>query len=324
MTTETDYTWWSNALAGNVGPISDGYPECGFYRRKQKDKTFCAVAIWRNADGELVAVETRGNSAHPVDAQDTWTWVAKYPIPEALYRAYCDTGRWPDMDKAVAEQVERGIGDNMPPDDVETLADQIESAKAGIAAYETIGDDETLAKAQSLRSRLLELSRTADKKRDEIKRPHLDACKTIDGTWMPLVKDAKAAADIVLKRMNDWENEKLRRERDAQRKADEERRAAEEAARAAEAEGAPAPAPEPEPAPQPAPAPAAPIRGAYGRAASVKLVKVVTNITDIDALLSFLRMHPEMTELARRLAQRAVDKGHDVPGVEVEEQRKVA
>lgn len=321
MSSDTDYSWWANAIAGNVGPVSDGFPECGFYRRRQKDKTFCAVAIWRDGNGDIVARETAGNHHRLQDANDIWTWVAKHPISEELYRAYCDTGTWPDMDPAVAAQVERGIGDNAPPDEIDALADQIESAKASIASYKTIGDDETLAKAQSLRARLNELSREADKKREAEKRPHFEAGKVVDTKWQPLVKGAKEAADTVAKAMNAYETAKLKRRREEERKAEEARAAAERAAREAEAAGAPPTAPEPQPAPAPAPG-VTQIRGAYGKAASVRTVWIA-DIEDQDKVYAAFRDRPEVQALIQKLAQQAIDAGQTVPGVSAHEERKV-
>jgi len=51
---------------------------------------------------------------------------------------------------------------------------------------------------------------------------------------------------------------------------------------------------------------------------------VVTAITDQDALYRFLRDHPDLKNCMFDLAKRAVAKGHDVPGVETQEQARVA
>jgi hypothetical protein len=331
------FEWWYNAVArvqagyGNrdLGPVHDGFPECGFYRLKRKGQIAAAVAIYYD-QGKLVGRETHAgdDEPRPLDKEGIeaiWTWVAKDPIPHELYRAFIETGRWPDMDEAVAAQVEApGIGHNEPPDELEAIKDQIESAKASIASYEKIGDDETLAKAQSLRSRLLELSREADKKREALKRPHFEAGKAVDASWQPLVKDAKAAADTVRARMDVYETAKFKREQEERRKAEEARAAAEKAAREAEAAGAPPTAPEPEPQPAPAPAQASTIKGGYGRAATAKTVTVITEVTDWPALVAAFNDHPQVKDLVLTLAQRAVRDGADVPGVKTDQERKVA
>lgn len=310
----TLYEWWRNACAGNLGPIHDNEPQCGFYRkRKFKDGPWQPVAIFPDPDtGEITALV---DNRHIADAGEIWTWVAKHPVEHEVYEAVIRGEPWPGTDETVEAQV-AGIGHNSGADDVETLRDQIASAKAGAAAYGKIADDETLAKAQSLRSRLLELKGEAEKKHRAEKAPFLEAGRQVDQKWFPLRDDAKGAADAIRSAMSAWETEKLRREREAQRKAEEARRAAETAQ---EGENA-APAPE-----QPAPAPkaSAPIRGAYGRAATTKLVKVAT-VADQDAAYGYLKERPELRDLIAKLAQRAVDAGHDVPGVDVEEARKVA
>lgn len=332
MNTEHDYDYWRARLAGQDLLGSDDLPRCGFWRRLDRASgQFVAVAVWRDGDsGELLATNHDGRRLWTVEAEDACQYAWKYPITHEAYQAFTTTGRWPD---GLPEGVEpaayakpAGIGHNAPAaDDAAIIADQVEAAKAAAARVAKIEDDEALAVAQSLRSRLLELKSEAEKKHTAEKAPHLKAGRDVDAKWLPLAKDAKAAADGVRAKMDEWETAKLRREREEQRKAEEARRAAEEAARAAEAAGRPSPAPSPEPAPAPAPAPPAQIKGAYGRTASVRMVKVVAEITDIDALLLWLKAHPEMIELAKRLAQRAVDKGiEDVPGVTVEDRRKVA
>ena len=79
----------------------------------------------------------------------------------------------------------------------------------------------TLTRAQSLRSRLLDLSREADRKREEEKRPHLEAGKAVDQKWMSVVRMAKDAADGIRRAMEAWETIKLTRRRDEERKAEE-------------------------------------------------------------------------------------------------------
>lgn len=305
-----EYAGWRALLAGEKIETDPNTPFSGFYRiRKVKDGPFVPVAYWR--DGERMVCVIDGREVDENTAVDKWIYCVRHPVTHEAYTAVAERGEnWPDIDPTVADQQRAGIGGNNPPDEAITLQDQIESAKAGASEYAKIEDDETLAKAQSLRARLNELSRNADKHREALKRPHIDAGREIDAKWQPLVKSAKDAADAIARAMSVFETEKLRKEREAQRKA-------EEAARKAAETGRPAPV-----APAPTAAPA-PVKGAYGRAASVKLVKVAT-VTDQDAVYRYMRERPEVIELLAKLAQRAVDAGRDVPGVTVEEQRKVA
>lgn len=307
-----DYTYWQNALKGSFGPVHDSDPQPGFYRRRtRKGGPFVPVAIWEH-EGKIVAVQD-GKHA---DAAEIWTYVCQNPIPEDWYHGKMNDGVWRDEAPAVAAEATMGHNQG-PTDEAEILKEQIESASAGVKQYEKIDSDESAAQAQSLRARLNELSGEADKKREDAKKPHLDAGKAIDAKWQPLVKAAKAGADAIRAALSGWETEKYNRQQEERRKAEEAQRKAEEKAAKA-GKPAPAPPPPPEPAPE-----ATQIKGAYGKAASVKVVKVVT-VTDQDAAYKFLRTHPELVSLIAKLAQRGIDAGYDVPGVRIEEQRKVA
>ena len=325
MADESDYSVWRALLRGARPEVNPDNPQPGFYRvRKVKGGPFVPLAYWF-ADGALVCVldgaaipETRG--------RELWQWACSNPVENSVYNAVVAGGQWPDIDPTVAaakEEKRHGMGGNNPPEDeVLLLQEQIDAAAAGVSAYAKITDDETQRKAQTLRSWLLELSGTADKKREAEKKPHWDAAKAVDAKWQPLVKRAKELADKIRDAMGVYETAKLRAEREAAAKAEAERRAHEEAARKAALANEPAPPP-PAPPPAPAPTASAPIKGAAGRAATTKLVKVVT-VTDQDAVYAYMKTRPEVVELLGRLAQRAVDAGHDVPGVSIEEQRRVA
>lgn len=306
MTKTADrYAYWRAALRGEKPEANPDNPQPGFYRmRKGKGGPFVPVAVFYDDKDALWVT--------PDSAREKWEYFCDKPISHEVYTAVAERGEnWPDIDATVAEQQRQRIGGNNPPEDEAIiLQEQIEAAAAAVNAYAKITDDETHRKAQTLRSRLLELSGTADKRREALKRPHLEASKEIDAKWQPLVKMAKSFADSIRTAMEAWENEKLRREREEQRKA-------EEAARKAAEAGKPAPVAPPPPAAPP------PIKGAAGRAASVKLVRVAT-VTDQDAVYRYMRDRPEVTGLLANLAQRAVDAGHDVPGVTIEERRKVA
>lgn len=313
MTTGDEWAGWRALLEGRKIDVDPNTPFTGFYRiRKFKGGPFVPVAYWRDQAGNLVCV-IDGKIVSEHVAVEKWTYCCAHPVSHEAYTAVTERGEdWPDIDATVAEQIRAPApGHNNPPqDEAELLKEQIENAAKGVFDYPKIEDDETLAKAQSLRARLNELSRTADKKRETLKKPHLEEAKKVDSKWMPLVKLAKDAADGLARVMSAFETEKLRKEREAQRKA-------EEAARKAAEEGKPAPV-----APAPAPAQTT-VKGAYGRAASVKVVKIAT-VTDQDKVYAYMRERPEVVELLGKLAQRATDAGHVVPGVSVEEQRKVA
>lgn len=305
----SDYEYWENALTGNFGPVHDDEAHCGFWRKRtSRSGPFVPVATWRVDTGMACLIDGK-----PADAGENWTYFCRNPVTEEQYRTRVDTGKWHDESEAVTASLAQP-GHNQP-DEIDSLKDQISAALAGVDGYAEVKDDETAAKAQSLRSRLLELSRTADKTREEKKRPHFEAGKAVDELYQPLVKASKAGADAIAKALSAHETRKAREEAD--RQAVERRRLADEAAKL------PAAA-KPEPAPEPAPAPvAAPIKGAYGRAAAVKVVKVAT-VVDQDAAYAHLKSQPELGALIQKLAQKLVDSGFSIPGVEITEERKVS
>ena len=92
-----DYTYWREALAGNFGPIHDGDPRPGFYLRKLcagKGAPLSPVAIWRDAMGELTALQQIIIRPTFVNPSDVWTWAAGWPIPEEHYRS-AERLTWP-------------------------------------------------------------------------------------------------------------------------------------------------------------------------------------------------------------------------------------
>lgn len=321
------FAWWRAALDGKRGDISEGDPQPGYYRNRRKGQQAMAVAYWRDTNDGSLRCKVDDADVNEMRALETWPFASKEPVTYETYKVKRETGNWPDMDETI--QPARGkVGDNNPPDESEAdaIKRQIEAAGAGVGQYAKIGDDETKAKAQSLRSRLLELAGQAKKTHKKIKDPLWEQVKEIDNTYLPLAKEAEELAKKIRTAMDNYDTEQLRKHQEVERKAREEREAIErqaaEDARKATEEGKPAPAPPP-PMPE-APAPYQPTvtKGAYGRAASNKIVKTVTEVTDWNELFGFLKTHAELKELMLKLAQRAVDKNFDVPGVKIEDRVK--
>jgi hypothetical protein len=337
MTMMDQYATWTKLLdIAKANPTKAGFREAitaakieldvneplpGFYRgRAVKDGPFLPIAIWIDETGKMNI--TRGGQPVPIPA--VWPHCVWYPVSHEAFVAVAERGeKWPDEDAAVAASREDAtIGDNSQNDtrtEVEILREQIDIAKAGMADHEKITSDEQAARAQSLRSRLLELSGEADKKREREKAPHWEAAKAVDAKWQPLVKDAKASADALRSALDTYETAKFRKQQEEQRKRDEElRKQAEEAAK----NGQPAPVTAVVEAEPPKAAPTS-IRGGYGRAAAVKPVKVA-KVVDQAKAYAFFSETPEMIEFIAALAQKAINNGQTVPGVDVEEERRVA
>ncbi|TPK14129.1 hypothetical protein [Mesorhizobium sp. B2-5-11] len=314
------WAWWQQALKapaeiGKSLPVHENEPHQGYFRTRNQGGGLDPVAIfYPEGSNELVAYR----AGREVDVGQLWSFCCRMPVTYEAYQQAADGGGWPDDDATVAAQLAPAPPGHNSGDvsEAEILRDQIEAAKKGASAYAKITDDAMLTKAQSLRSRLNELSGEADKRREALKRPHFEAGKAIDKEWQPLVKSAKEAADAIRAAMGEWETEKLRRQRAAEREADIARQKAAEAGK---------PAPEPiAPAPAPVAAMPTPIKGTYGKAASVKLVLVATKISDPPALFAYLNGHPRLDEVMLKLAQVALDAGRTVPGIVTEEQAKVA
>jgi hypothetical protein len=311
-----DQTWWKNAIAGNVAPIDVNTPQYGFYRSKKKDGSVVPVAFWYD-DGTLNCL-VDGKEIDEHRGREIWPYVSRRPVTYAVYEERINTGKWSDIDPVVHEQQQAAqIGHNNPPTDPhELLKEQIESAKAGAAVYAIIGSDELAAKAQTLRSRLLELSGAADKHRETEKKPHLTAGKLIDEKWGALIKSARGIADGIRASMETWETKKLQA-----RRAEEAKAAAVEVERQAEIAKGKTPPP---PVVQPPPAPSNQIKGAAGRTASVRPKIAVTGISDVDALFGYFKRRRDLEQFLIGLAQTEFDLGvRDIPGVIVEERAKV-
>ncbi|TPN11680.1 hypothetical protein [Mesorhizobium sp. B2-1-2] len=327
------WAWHSAALANPkmIGKtlIITSTPEEGWFRVKSKDGPWQPVVIWQDGD-QWLALRGIEPDRKTVAADDVWTWACRNPISFDEYERVAEQGaEWSDVDPVVQSQ-RKGPpkpGDNSGDrSESEMLADDIKASLDQLRQYKAIKTDEEAGKAQSLRSRLLELHRSADKIREKLVRPHLDAQQAINGEWQPLVKDAKSGADTLRKSLESYESAKLakrRAEEEAARKAAE---AAEQARQDAEQSFvAPEPGPvaEAAPAPAPAPAPETTIKGSYGRAASVSTEWVVTGIADQDAVYRYMRDHPEIKACLLDLAKRGVKAGHNVPGITKEEVAKV-
>ena len=202
--TEPTWDYWHAALAGNAGPTSEGYPEQGFWRKPNQKGGFDPVAIWWQ-DGQWWA---RLGADRYEDADKIWTWCAKHPITHEEYEKVLAGGTWSNLDPVVAEQIAEGqagkkakarreaaAGDNSSEaDPAEILADQIAAALEGVDAYGKIESDEQAGAAISLRNRLNELKNEANKLREKLVRPHLDAQQAINGRWNPMIKGLRLAA----------------------------------------------------------------------------------------------------------------------------------
>lgn len=328
---ENDFTFWESSLlalaAGKPVPsIPDiNKPEPGYYRMSGgKGKAPEAVAFWYDNGSLLCTIN--GKSTEDLRARKAWPFAAKNPVDYDVFRRVSGGAPWPDlpaglMDERSAPSASGPVptSHNEPPPEHEVLRDTVDNAVKAGAAYTKVADDETAKQAQSARARLNELSGEAEKKRVAEKAPVIALGKEVDGKWAPTRDKAKEEADRIAKLLSAWETKKANA---ARAKAVAEAQAAAAAAATATPGVQPAPQP-PAPAAAAAPPPSTSIRGGYGRAAGVQVVKVITAVTDQDALYRQFRAEADVQDLLRKKAQRLVDLGHEVLGVTVEEERKV-
>lgn len=314
-----DYGYYFDVLDGKKRAVVETEPQPGFYwMLAGSNAVRMPVAIFTESGDHLIArVGFKGDTVvyrvlqGPTDVQhlnSVWIACCMHPVTKEHYdQAFVD-GRWPNdlpaealgdvpaADRAVARS------DNEPPaeeakSEAEQFKEKIEAAK-GVVSGLKIDTDENASKAQAARSRLLELKRQSDERRKTIKEPHFLAAKAVDDEWMPVVNLAETAADGIRKALAAHETRKLQKAREE----------AEAAAAAAAKSETPPPA---EPAPEPAPA-TTKIATTYGRAASVKMKKVVI-ILNQDLVYQAFRDNERVTALLKELAQKAVDAGLPMP-----------
>lgn len=333
---QSDFTWYLAALAGNRGPIHDGEPMHGYYRQRTKAGTYEPVMYWRDSVTGELRCHRNGREAPEQWALEKWPYISKNLITAEAYWHFMDTGQWLDNDQA-ANDVAKGPEIDPATDPAGSLAAEIAAAKAGLAAYNTIESDEAMARAQTLRSALTGLAGKATKEYEALNRPLLDEQQRIRKVWFPLRDDAEGAAKQLSRAMAAWNDVKLqaaRRAREeqekAQREADQKAAAEAEAHRLAVAAAEKASQPPP-PAPEPvkvapvtpnAPPPSSVIKGATGRAASVRIKKVVTAI-DLDKAFAQFRNQPELYAVLLDLTQKAVTAGIACEGATVEEKSDI-
>ena len=342
------YAWWRTALAEphKIGtpdlPIHDDTPHVGYFRARQKDAPDVPVAIWRDQDGELIAM--RG--AREVRPTDVWTWACRSPVNYEEYIAARETGRWPDDPPAVtrADEPKAGIGHNRPEDPVDAMREDLASEREQATEFlrKPIVDQTSADMAAAWAKRLAALSKKADDMRKVEKQPHMDAAKAVDERFREIIEDAKEFSTKLKRHLDDWLREQARIEAERQRKAREEaekaRREAEEAARkAALAADAAAQDERAREAAERAAKEAADRAAAAEREAQARktgagrtgskvalTTKTRGEITDRAAFLDAVKDRPEVAELLESLCNRAARSGIELPGMKIVKYQEAA
>jgi hypothetical protein len=293
------YGYWRRRLAGEVIPITEN-PEPGFYRLKTaREAVWYPVAYWVNKDGVL-RCRIGHNDVDELVALERWPYASKTPITHEVYKAVMAGEPWPDQHEAVIRDRQNS---QAAPDDnsFDGLKDRIEDLardaevliKAGAAKDQTAAD-----RASDLANRLGELQKQADAARAAEKRPHDDAAKAVQAKWAPLLTTSDIYRRIKAAVITPWLTAETARQK------------AEATAAAARGDDV---------APR-----SAPKAGSGGRrSVALRTVKIVT-IIDRAEVLKFFESNDQITDVLQTLAQKAVNAGVKVPGVEVKEDQRAA
>lgn len=321
------YDYWQNALAGNFGPVHEGDPQPGFYRRRLvRNGPFVPVAIWH--DGNTMLAKLNNDM---VDAADLWSWVCDKPITHEEYNRVMDGGSWSDEPKAP----EAPATGNMPSDPFEALTVEWQGEKevGEEILSKPITTQDQANQAAVYTKRVAGVAKKAADHHKVEKQPHLDAGRAVDDKWRDLKEEPADMGKRVKRHMDAFLLEQQRKERERQEAARREeerlRREAEEAARQASQADDEAAKAEAERLQKEADAKAkeAEARNAQaGRTgAKVSLRSFVSGqITDFDTLLLALKDRPEIQELVQTLANRAAKSGVELPGMCIVTEQRAA
>lgn len=314
-----EFTWYRAALKGESVPVHADHPQSGYFKVKAPNGRWLPVAIWTKNGEQVCRVgdETK-------NAADVWTHAAKNPVPKEDAKQAFATGVWPgDAPDIGHNQGPQWIGDE--------INDYAEHSLAWLKSTK-IESKVAADEAANRRAKLLELAKSADKERDEKKRPHLEAGRKIDAEYKPLVETATGAANALRDALTVFmraEEARQRAEQEAKRKAAEDearkqREAAEAARKAAEAKNLPPP---PEPEDVPLPIFDEPVKvqagGQRGRKTGLRTVTRYV-VTDYAAALAHVKDHPDVRAAVEKVASAQAKAGAVVPGVETQTEQVAA
>ena len=290
-------------------------------------------------EGNLVGtVGAQGRSRmmkpEELESEDLWSYVVANPIPWDWYDAVVNKGLdWPDAAKpleqaapaAVVEPVvERGIGDNKPPE-VEPHIEHGEAIDNAVRAAQDlkVTDEASAAVLMGAKNRIAELRLAADKAGHAIYDPIYADYKAKQAPWPAMVTKASAMEKALNTRYLTWrEAERQKAALAAAEAARIQREAEERNARAADraiASGEPEAAPEipaVSPAPTPPPAPVTPTYRAHGQRATPKEVEKwhLDGIDDYAKVYEFFKDNADVKAALLKVTTAAITNGQEVPG----------
>lgn len=179
------WSWWRNAIAGNVGTIHDGEPQTGYYRVRRKGKDIdSAVAYWTDTKTGEQRCHMDGEDFDAQRALEIWPYASKKPVSAEDYQTRLATGKWPNDHAAV-------VGHNQAPTDgspeaiAERLNDLAREAEKLIAAGAALSQD-ICDQASDLANTFGEIEAQTKRLHKDEKEPHLEAGRLVDRKWFPL------------------------------------------------------------------------------------------------------------------------------------------
>lgn len=301
---------WRDALAGKDVALSADIPHSGYYKmRAAKDGPWLPVAIWTKDNKQIARVADKVR-----DPIEIWTYVAKNPVSKEDAKHAFEHGSFPGE-----------IGHNSG---ALSLADEINEAVIQAMDWlksSGVKDKTTMDMAANYRARLLELSKKADKEREDKKRPHDDAAKAVQAEYKPLVDTAKNAADTVRDALSTYmaaEDEKARKVAAEAARIENEKRMADfrrQQEVAAQARGATSVDPEIDAmGDMPAMVAPEPVKlhagGQRGKKASLREITRY-RLDDYAAALAAVKDHPDVIAAVEKVAFAQARAGATVPGV---------
>lgn len=324
------YNLWKALLAGQTdAQIFDDSPCLGFWRKPIIERNergnnrrvgWKPVAIYMH-NGTMVGRVGSGEHLDGESLVEIWSFIAKYPIPEAWYRDVAE-GRqpWPDA-KSEIPAADRDVtnADNDPPA-VLTDADHAAGIDAAIgAALKVVTNEAEAAQALGSKNRIAELRLAADKAGRSLYDPPYREYKRLHGLWSPMVTRADTKEKAINKAILTFrESERVRIANEAAIAAAKQREIDEANQRIVDRaieRNEPLTIESFDTTEIVAPAPISEIVPTYGtRKIKEELHTILDSITDYDAVYAFLKAEPKVKALLLELATAKVKAGFTVPG----------